>query len=441
MSSFFRQYRTVVLLSVLVALSYPAAAQNQAPSVSKVVVRNDPANHRATIRFFVSDPDDKVFAIRFLVSADSGKDFSLNIRHATGSLGEGMAPGKQEIIWNYGADAIDAGKCLFRIVVSDNYHPDLHYLLGLIDTTKMKETVQQIVNTTGTKEKDTVLNRAGRIRNVIEGYCAPRAFTIRKQDFVFGDYTGENIICAKQGTTKPDELTAVCACIDLTENKPSANSNGSGLAGMLAIADVISKLQFKRTIQLLGMDYSGEEFIGSNQYVFHGGIRDYEKMTGVLDLDRIGSYSEEVRSHRVEDAAVELFPTVYKKILADSARANFLTVVSNERSHDLASSFMKNAVEYFPNLKVYNKEFPDYGELSVGETDFVQFSEHIPFWYRRYQALWITDAGATARINGGAEDKMDKIHFPFLTDAVRLCLLNLIEMGQIDHAGVYQSSF
>ncbi|HVU94505.1 MAG TPA: M28 family peptidase [Puia sp.] len=433
--------RQLLLATALVLSLTSVTAQNALPKISDVRVTNNPADNSVIVKYKITDPDDKAFTVHFLVSADASDDYTIDTRQATGSIGDNIPAGKQQLTWNYKAAGIDPAKSRFKLVVSDGHVPTAMDLLQLIDSNSLKTELQSIIATAPKIPTDTTINRAARIRDLIRAECSPAGYQLRTQDFVFGDYKGANIIAVKPGTSLPNELTAVSACIDLAEGKPCANSNGSGLAGMLQIAAVLSHLQLKRTVHILGFDYSGEEFIGSNQYVFQGGIKDYERITGLIDLDRIGSYSADIRSHRVEDAAVQLFPAVYKEVLADSSRADFLTVVSNQRSHPLAASFMKNAGAYFPHFKVYEKEYPEYGEITVGETDFVQFSDHIPFWYRKYPAVWITDAGATARINGGAEDTPDKINFSFFTQTVRLCLLNVLEMGQPDHAAVYEAGF
>jgi hypothetical protein len=249
------------------------------------------------------------------------------------------------------------------------------------------------------------------------------------------------VIARKRGTTHPDELLVLCASYDFNDGSPGANSNGTGVAGMMEISRLLSSYSFERTIVIVGFDYSGEEFIGSNQFVFHNGFSPHEQLKGVINLDRLGGFSVQPNSHIIQESAVMLFPDVYKKIIADSSRSDFLTIISNPGSHELGEIFKKNADKYVPGLTIYEKQYPGYGELTVNGTEFVQFSDHIPFWYRKLPAVWITDGGAGKRTNGTPDDVPEKVNAAFWQNAVKASVATIFALGGPQHCTIYEGGF
>jgi len=78
------------------------------------------------------------------------------------------------------------------------------------------------------------------------------------------DWSGQNVVAVKQGTTRPDDVYIIGAHYDSTANHesswtyaPGGDDNGSGIAGILEIARVLSGYTFDATIVLAAFD--GEE--------------------------------------------------------------------------------------------------------------------------------------------------------------------------------------
>lgn len=111
-------------------------------------------------------------------------------------------------------------------------------------------------------------------------------------------YDLKNVICTLNGYS--DNVILVCAHYDsrmenledATSRAPGADDNASGMAVLLEIANVISKLHFKNTIQLAF--FSGEEqgLWGSKHYAKF--IKDNDiPLKKLINLDMVGYHSHE----------------------------------------------------------------------------------------------------------------------------------------------------
>lgn len=111
-------------------------------------------------------------------------------------------------------------------------------------------------------------------------------------DFTYGGYTMRNVIGQKTGITSPDSIYIICAHYDSTTGgtswvtAPGADDNGSGVAAVMAAAEILSDYEFNCTIRFIA--FSGEELglKGSMNYAGES-IGLGENICGVLNLDMI----------------------------------------------------------------------------------------------------------------------------------------------------------
>lgn len=438
-----RIYCNALLKAVVTVFTFTWAvavqAQNQPPSISDVKVQLAD-NNQVSVRYVVKDKEEKSVSVDFYVSTNEGKTFTKQTAGVQGDIGNAVSTGKKSFTWNYSNFNGDVRTATFKLVADDGFKINIADLVAQVDSNRIRNRVTGI---TGIRDNfsDQGKVQLDKVKNIIQTNFTGNNFNLRRQPFVFGGYSGENFIAKKKGTRRQDSIYVVCAAFDGAENSPAANNNGSGLAGLLEIADIISQYNFKNTIVVLSTDYTAEEFIGSKNYVFRGGIEKYERVDAALDLDRIGTFSNKPNTHPMEADVVDLFPKMYDQIKADSAKANFLRIISNPLSRPLADKFKDVASRYVPDLKIYTQEFPGYGEFVRGTFSYVQFSDHICFWYRKYKALWISDAREGSRRDNTPDDTVDKLNFKFLTDVVKISLATLVEMAGLEHTGVYEGSF
>ena len=79
--------------------------------------------------------------------------------------------------------------------------------------------------------------------------------------------TGVNVIGVLDGTSAPAEQVVISAHYDSVANCPGADDNGSGVAGVLEAARVLSTSQHKRTLVVACWDEEEKGLIGSSAFV------------------------------------------------------------------------------------------------------------------------------------------------------------------------------
>jgi len=79
-------------------------------------------------------------------------------------------------------------------------------------------------------------------------------------------FTGQNIEATLYGNSKSDEIIIFNAHYDSVLDSPGADDDGSGVAAVLAAANVLSKFEFDRTIKFLCFSGEEEGLLGSKHY-------------------------------------------------------------------------------------------------------------------------------------------------------------------------------
>jgi hypothetical protein len=99
-------------------------------------------------------------------------------------------------------------------------------------------------------------------------------------------HSGKNIVASLQGTNSSN-IVVVSAHYDSVSISPGGNDDGSGVAVVLAAADILSHFSFNCTVRFVL--FSGEEqgLLGSHEYV-QNAYRKGERIIGDLQLDGVG---------------------------------------------------------------------------------------------------------------------------------------------------------
>jgi len=109
--------------------------------------------------------------------------------------------------------------------------------------------------------------------------------------------SGKNVLAVQQGTLYPDEFYMICAHYDAV-NYHCADDNGSGTAGVLEAARVLSSRQFEYSIIYALWDEEEIGLVGSNYYATQAAA-DGDEILGVINMDMIAWDGD-------EDMAVEI---------------------------------------------------------------------------------------------------------------------------------------
>jgi len=149
-----------------------------------------------------------------------------------------------------------------------------------------------------------------------------------------GDAALKNIWVEIPGTLKPERLLVVGAHFDTVGNSPGANDNGSGIAGLLELARVLSSARPQVTVILVAL--SAEELpIGgvegeSGSSVFLDDLLERNRNPfGMVSLETMGFYSDEEGSQKYPSPLDRYYPS----------QGNFVAFVSDSTSREFVRIF------------------------------------------------------------------------------------------------------
>lgn len=235
----------------------------------------------------------------------------------------------------------------------------------------------------------------GGIRNVI-AELPPKKNTSSNRVF---------IICAHYDT-KADRETN---WNPLASNAPGANKNGTGMAAMLAIAQILSQNEYDHKIKFIA--FGGEElgFSGSRNYI----------------QQAIGSektHSESLEKSRTRES--EKITAVFNlDMLGYNWKSDLVEVIANRDSIWLSRAL--SIANAWHNIGLTIRQTQD---------EFVDISSHKPFWDAGYHAVTLIESSTPWRDSQNYsantyyhtyDDTVDKINFPLVKKVTQLVLITL----------------
>lgn len=120
-------------------------------------------------------------------------------------------------------------------------------------------------------------------RNNIQSFFQSFGLQTTLHPFTYNGSTYYNVIGMLQGTTRPNEYVILGAHFD-SANNPGADDNGSGTAGVLEAARVLSQYTFERTIIFAAFDREEQGLIGSKAWANEHATWD---IRGMVSIDMI----------------------------------------------------------------------------------------------------------------------------------------------------------
>lgn len=233
------------------------------------------------------------------------------------------------------------------------------------------------------------------IRNVI-AELLPKKDSTSKHTF---------IICAHYDTKADREPN----WNPLASNAPGANKNGTGMAALLSIAEILSQYEYDHKIKFIA--FGGEElgFLGSRNYLNQAIMNEKtnsesleksrtpesEKITAVFNLDMIGY----------------------------NWKSELVEVIANRDSIWISRAIAIANSWY--NLGLTIRQTQD---------EFVDISSHKPFWDAGYSAVTLIESSTPWRDSQNYDanpyyhtfsDTVDKINFPLVTSVTQLVLITV----------------
>jgi len=210
----------------------------------------------------------------------------------------------------------------------------------------------------------------------IEQYFGAAGGRTSRQSFMVGERLYSNIIAEFGPEDGP--MIVVGAHYDTFMDTPGADDNASGVAGLLALADLLGQHPPARRVQLVA--YCLEEppffktaYMGSA--IHAAGLRDSGvPVIGIISLEMIGYFSDEPGS--------QYYPFSIMRLLYPD-RGNFIGIVGRFRDIGLTRT-IKAAMRGASDLPVYSIN-------TLPIVPGVDFSDHASYWPHGYRAVMITD--------------------------------------------------
>ena len=392
-------------------------AVNERPLVSNVRATVDESSNQVIITYDVSDTEDEDLDIALTISADGGTTFLYPVDAVTGDVGFPVTPGAdRQVSWTYDSELVRLSNpqtgFIAQIVADDRYQIPIEDLVSQVDSSRIKADLQQRFERI--RHYDTGFDAIEDTKNYLEETFEAHGLQASRQPFTFSGWNAANIIGRHPGLTDEAAVYIVDAHFDTVSNTPGTDDNGSGTAGVLEAARVLSHYQFEKSIKFIGFDLEEVGLRGSERYV-QDGIPAYERTEGVINLEMI--------SYTCFTAGCDAFASI----------GNYITSVYNNNTQDLRRTFANAGATYVPDLRIIsvfaNPSNPNFRR-----------SDHARFWDAGIPALFVND-NANFRNNNYHQptDQYDTIDLEFTTNVVKTTVATLAEMAGLQHSGVGRS--
>lgn len=209
----------------------------------------------------------------------------------------------------------------------------------------------------------------------IERSLREAGYATERQAFLAEGVVCANIVAERRGTS--GEIVVIGAHYDTVEGSPGADDNGSGVAGLLALARKFAHAQPRSTLRFVAFaneepPYFMTNLMGSYRYAQRCHERG-EKIVAMLSLESIGYYRDAPGSQQYPAGLEHVFPD----------RGNFVAFASNLGSRGL----LHDCIETFRAHATVPSEGASLPESVPG----VAWSDQWSFWRFGYPAVMVTD--------------------------------------------------
>lgn len=241
----------------------------------------------------------------------------------------------------------------------------------------------------------------------IERSLARESLAPRRESYDVGGRACHNIEVEIRGT-RP-EIIVVGAHYDSVFGSPGANDNGSGVAGLLALARRFAGKPCGQTLRFVAFvneepPYFQTEEMGSLVYARRCKNRG-DRIAAMISLETIGYFSDAPRSQKYPSAGLALFyPTT----------GNFIGFVGNTRSRAL----LQASVSAFKK----QRKLPCQGASLPAFVPGIGWSDQWSFWECGYPAIMVTDTAPFRyphyHSSTDTPDKLDYDRFALVVSAM-----------------------
>ena len=213
------------------------------------------------------------------------------------------------------------------------------------------------------------------------------------------------IICAHYDTKADQEPN----WNPLASTAPGANKNGTGMAAMLTIAEILSQYQYDHEIKFIAL--GGEElgFLGSRNYIQHA-------------IKSDNKHNESIKNTRTPES--EKISAVFNMdMIGYNWKSDLVEVIANRESGWLSRAIA--IANTWHNIGLNIRQTHD---------EFVDISSHKPFWDAGYPAVTLIESSTPWRDSQNYNanpyyhtygDTIEKINFRLVTKVTQLVLITV----------------
>ena len=188
---------------------------------------------------------------------------------------------------------------------------------------------------------------------------------------------------------------------------PGADDNASGVAALLALADLLSRHPPAKRVQLVAYCLEEPPFFGTDKMgsAAHAALlnRDRVPVIGMIALEMIGYFSDAPGS---QSYPAEVIGLLYPD------RGNFIAVVGGFQDIPLTRK-VKAAMLGASDLPVYSINAPPF-------VPGIDFSDHLNYWQYGHEAVMITDTAFYRNFNyHKEEDTADTLDYKRMVKVIQ----------------------
>ncbi len=248
--------------------------------------------------------------------------------------------------------------------------------LETITAQRLRAHVDHLAGTIGERNifRPQALNTAAAY---IEQTWRVQGYEVIAQEYTVKGVLSANLEATRTGAAHPGELLLIGAHYDSVYGSPGANDNGSGVATLLELSRLFSRVAPARSVRFVAFTNEEPPFFTTGQQgsmVYARAARERgDDIRLMVSLETVGSYSDAAGS--------QAYPPLFRFFYPD--RGNFIALVSNFSSRPA----MRKLARAFRDSSEFPLEYLASFEVIPG----VAWSDHRSFWKQGYDALMVTD--------------------------------------------------
>ena len=215
----------------------------------------------------------------------------------------------------------------------------------------------------------------------IESQWVSLGYNVERENYEAQGIMATNLIVERVGA-KSDEIVLLGAHYDTVGTTPGADDNASAVAVMLEVSRLLRDYQGKKAVRYVAFaceepPYFNLGDMGSQRHALLSRQRG-DKIAGMLCLEMVGYYRDEVGSQKVPLGIPRWLHRFFPQ------RGNFLAAVGNLNSCSLCWRFRRGFKRAARKMPLFSICLPE----KIRE---IRLSDNSSFWDQGYPALMLTD--------------------------------------------------